>query len=142
MTSHASKKPTRTRGRAVCVVVAALLVLAPVALAGVGDYTCSDPSKVYYGNSRLFQRPAGIDCDRVYDRISEYKEIVRRGLTAKDPQYHLLMKKATVRFSEAVKKMAKGNNHDLVAHTGSIRKAKKSARDVPDRTQDVIQKLD
>ncbi len=142
MTSHASKQLTWSRGRAVAIVVAALVVLAPVALAGVGDYTCSDPSKVYYGNSRLFQRPAGIDCDKVYDRISEYKEIVRRGLTAKDPQYHLLMKKATARFSEAVKEMARDKSHDLVAHTGSVKKAKTSAKDVPDRTQDVIQKLD
>lgn len=124
------------------VAVLGLLLAASVAAAGVGDYTCSDPSKVYYGNSRLFQRPAAVDCDKVYDRISEYKEIVRRGLTAKDPQYHLLMKKATKRFSEAVKKMAKAKSHDLVAQIGAVKKARKSAQDVPDRTQDVIGKLD
>ena len=97
----------------------ALLLAAPIALAAVGQYTCTDPSKIFYGNSRLFQRPAAVDSSLVYDRISEYQEIVRRGLTAKHPQYHLLVEK-----------------------TGAIRKTKKTAKDVPDRTQDVIQKLD
>jgi len=122
--------------------LALLLVLAPLAVAGVGDYHCSDPSKVYYGNSRLFQRPAVIDCDKVYAHISEYKEIVRRGLTAKSPRYHLLMKKATERFSAAVKKMAKAKSHDLVALAGTVTKAKEKAKDIPDRTQDVIRLLD
>ena len=122
--------------------VAVLALVAPLALASVGAYTCSDPSKVYYGNARLFQRPAEVDCDKIYDRISEYQEIVRRGLTAKEPQYHLLMKKATERFSEAVKAMARAQQHDLVAQVGVVAKAKKDAQDVPDRTQDVIAKLD
>ena len=119
-----------------------LALAAPTALAAVGDYDCPDPSKVYFGHCKLFQRPAEVDADRVYARISEYQEILRRGLTAKDPQYHLLMKKATQRFTEAVKKMAKAKKHDLEAQTGSVRKARKKAKDVPDRTQDVIQKLD
>ncbi len=122
--------------------LAAVLALAPLASAGVGDYSCSNASKVYFGNSRLFQRPATVDCDKVYGRISEYKEIVRRGLTEKDAHYHLLMKKATKRFTEAIKKMAKADNHDLVAQKGAVKKAKKKAKDIPDRTANVIKKLD
>lgn len=134
-----SIRPRKLIGIVACV---ALLLAAPIAVAAVGHYTCTDPSKVYYGNSRLFQRPASVDCGLVYDQISEYKEIVRRGLTTKDPQYHLLMKKATERFAAAVKKMARAQNHDLVAEPGAVKKTKKTAKDVPDRTQDVIQKLD
>ena len=128
--------------RLALVLVAVLALGAAVADAGVGDYTCDDPSKVYYGNQRLFQRPACVDCDRVYANIPEYQEILRRRLTDKDAQYHLLMKKATKRFSAAVKKMARDKNHDLVAQTGTVRKAKKKAKDVPDRSQDVIDALD
>ena len=87
-------------GRRLHVLAAVALLLGglvSVADAGVGDYDCSDPSKVYYGNHRLFQRPAHVDCDRVYGRISEYQEIVRRRLTDKDAQYHILMKKASKR---------------------------------------------
>jgi hypothetical protein len=131
------------------VVMATLTVLvvgwmafaAPVE-AGVGDYTCNSPSKVYYGNQRLFQRPASVDCDRVYARIPEYKQILSRRLTDKDPQYHLLMKKATKRFSAAVQKMARAKNHDLVAQMGAVRKAKDKAKDIPNRTDEVIKALD
>jgi len=132
------------RARSLSLLLAWLVVFAavPPAFAGVGDYRCSDASKVYFGNSRLFQRPAVIDCDKVYAHIPEYKEIVRRGLTAKSPRYHLLMKKATERFSAAVQKMARAKNHDLVALIGAVQKAKKTAKDIPDRTQDVIRKID
>ncbi len=116
--------------------------LADPAEAGVGDYTCDNPSKVYYGNQRLFQRPATVDCDRVYAKIPEYKEILSRRLTDKDPQYHLLMKKASKRFSAAVKKMARAKKHDLVAQAGAVRKAKDKAKDIPNRTDEVIKALD
>lgn len=124
--------------------VLALLVgsLATTADAGVGHYTCSQPNKVFYGNHRLFQRPAHVCSDTVYGRISEYQEIVRRRLTDKDAQYHILMKKASKRFSAAVKKMARDKNHDLVAQCGTVSKAKTKAKDVPLRTDDVIQALD
>jgi hypothetical protein len=122
---------------------AAILLLATsAAFAGVGDYTCTDPKRVYYGNSRLFQRPCEISCDRCYQRIPEYQEILRRGLTDKDAQYHLLMKRATARFSAAVKKMARKNNHDLAAETGAVTRANEKAAAVPDRTDDVIRALD
>jgi len=131
----------------VCLVGLALAA-APVAWAGagselrVGDYSISDPSKVYVGNHRLFQRPATVSCDRVYDRIPEYQEIVRKGLTEKDPNYHILMKKASKRFSDAVKKMARAKRHDLVACAGAIKKDRKEAPDIPDRTSEVIKALD
>ena len=118
------------------------ILAAPAALAGVGDYSCDDPSKVYYGNQRLFQRPAEVDCDRVYGRISEYQEILRRRLTDKDPAYHMLMKKASARFSAAVKKMARDKSHDLVAQQGAVIKANDEAKAIPDRTDEVIQALD
>ena len=118
------------------------LVLAPVCWARVGDYACSDPSRVYYGNHRLFQRPATVSCDKVYDRIPEYQEIVRRGLTDKSPKYHSLMKKASKRFSDAVKKMARKHRHDLVACVGAISKEREKAADVPDRTRECIKALD
>ena len=118
------------------------LIASPVAWARVGDYSCSDPSKVYYGNHRLFQRPCTVNCNDVYDRIPEYQEIVRKGYTDKNPQYHILMKKASKRFSDAVKKMAKKHRHDLVACAGAIRKERDKAKDIPDRTQECIKALD
>ena len=117
-------------------------VTAPVSWARVGDYSCSDPSKVYFGNHRLFQRPATISCNKVYDQIPEYQEIVRLGLTDKSAKYHSLMKKASKRFSAAVKKMARKYRHDLVACTGAISKERKKAAAIPDRTKECIKALD
>jgi hypothetical protein len=123
-------------------VASLILGSASLAAARVGDYTCSDPSKVYYGNHRLFQRPATVSCNQVYDRIPEYQEIVRKGYTEKNPQYHILMSKASKRFSEAVKKMAVKFRHDLIACAGAVAKEREEAEDIPDRTQDCIDALD
>lgn len=119
-----------------------VLLGAALAWADVGDYSCADPSQVYYGNHRLFQRPCVISSDSVYQHIPEYREILRRGLTDKDPQYHLLLRKATARFSDAVKKMARKQRHDLVAEHGAVHKARKDAPEPPDRTDAVVQALD
>ena len=105
---------------------------------GLGDYKVTDPKKVYYGNARLFKKPATIEADRVYRRIPEYKKILEKGLTDRDPEYHLLMKKASARFSEAVKRMARDLDHDLVVESGSIEKAREGAKNLVDRTDDVI----
>jgi hypothetical protein len=105
---------------------------------GLGDYKVTEPKKVYYGNARLFKKPAVIDADRVYRGIPEYKKILDKGLTDRDPEYHLLMKKASARFSEAVKRMARDLDHDLVAESGAIEKAREDAKSLVDRTDDVI----
>jgi hypothetical protein len=122
--------------------LALLVLVAPPAWAGIGDYDCPNPSKVYLGNPNLFQRPCTVDCDRIYSHIPEYQEILRRNLTDRNPEYHILMKKATKRFTAAVKKMAAARKHDLVAQKGAVTKAKKDAKDVPDRTDEVIRDLD
>ncbi len=111
------------------------------ALAAVGDYRCADSSKVYYGNARLFRKPCTVDSDRVYRHIKEYREILDKGLTDKAPRYHFLMKKASARFNEAVKQTARDLDHDLVAEDGTVKKAKKSASAIPDRTDDAIANL-
>ena len=121
--------------------IVGLGVLTGVALAGPGDYRVSDPSRVYLGNARIFQKPCHVSCDRVYRKIPEYREILEKGLTEKDVRYHFRMKKASARFKEAVKAMARGKGHDLVAEKGAVKKARKKAADVPDRTNEVIKKL-
>ena len=130
--------------RSVLTAVLLVVLLTPTAIAGVGDYRCDDPGQVYYGNARLFRSPCTISLDRVYRHIREYREILERGLRDDDPKYHLLMKKASQRFSEAVKQMARDLQHDLVAETGGVRKARPDDPDIaaiPDRTDEVIANL-
>lgn len=109
--------------------------------ADVGCYRCADPSKVYMGNPRLFQKPAVISADRVYQQIPEYREILDSGLTDKDVRYHFLMKKASERFTKAVKSMARGSGHDLVAEIGAVEAVRGECPEPPDRTSEVIDNL-
>jgi hypothetical protein len=99
------------------------------------------PTKVYLGNPKLFQKPAVIAADRVYRAIPEYREILQKGLTDKDVHYHFLMKKASERFTKAVKAMAKKDGHDLVAESGSVELAKREIPAPPDRTDAVIAEI-
>jgi hypothetical protein len=137
-------RATPSAARRIIVLAAALVLLGTtgLAVAGVGDYEVLDRTKVYHGNCLLFQRPCEVAADRVFQNIPAYQEILRRGLTEKDPQYHLLMKKASARFADAVKKMVAQQGHDLVAETGAVRVVREGADPVPDRTNDVIQSLD
>ena len=121
--------------------VTLVLALAPLAEAGLGDYRCTDPGRVYHGNARLIRKPAVVSADRVYGEIPEYQTILREGLTDKDVRYHFLMKEASKKFSRAVKAMARAHSHDFVAEVGAIEVVRKGATEPPDRTSEVIAKL-
>ena len=128
-----------TAGLSFLALVSVLLV--GTAEAGVGDYRCVDQTKVYMGNAKLFQRPCVISGDRVYRSISEYREILDKGLTDKDVRYHLLMKKASKKFADAVKKMARKHRHDLVAEHGAVEPKKEGVAKPKDRTSEAIAAL-
>jgi hypothetical protein len=123
-------------------VLALVLALpAGVAWAEAGDYRVVDGGKVYLGNGRLFARPCVVQADRVYREIAEYREILDKGLTDKDARYHFLMKRASERFLDAVKRMATELDFDLVAEVGVVKPAKRGVEGAPERTDDVISRL-
>jgi|GEM_PF-7128191 len=111
------------------------------AWADVGDYRLVDGGVVYLGNGRLCTRPCVIKADLVYRQIAEYREILDKALTDKDVRYHFLMKKASEKFLEAVKQMAKELDLDLVAEVGAIKAAKRGVAAPTERTDDVISRL-
>ena len=94
-----------TRGTGAFARLALVLLLVAVvaapAVASVGDYRCVDATRVYLGNARLFHTPCHVDSDAIYRQIPEYREILEKGLTDRDVQYHFLMKKAAQKFAEA-----------------------------------------
>lgn len=139
--TKASAGSRKLAGATLALLLAFTLGAAGIAVAGVGHYRCADPNKVYFGNARLFQKPCHVDSDKVYKHIKEYREILDKGLTDKSPRYHFLMKKASARFNDAVKQTARDLDHDLVAESGTVKKAKKGAKAVPDRTDDVVANL-
>lgn len=104
-------------------------------------YRVDDPTLVYLGNPRLFKKPCALSCDKVYRAIAEYKEILEKNLTDKDVRYHFLMKKASEKFSRAVKDLSRDLSYDLVAGTGGVSPANTDTPAVPDETASAISRL-
>ena len=96
-----------------------------------------DASAVYFGNASNFHKPAEVDTNAVWAEIPEYKKILEDDLEAGSARYELLMEKASRRFTDAIRKAARAGKYDLVARSGSV----KNVADVPDLTQDVIDRL-
>ena len=92
---------------------------------------------VVFGNAAVFSTPAEVDVDKVFEAIPEYREIREKQLGAGDARHALLIGKASRRFRCSLKKAAKAAGYDLVARRGTV----KSAAEVPDITQDVIDRL-
>jgi hypothetical protein len=108
---------------------------------GDGGYRCVDASRVYYGNTRLIRNPAAISADGVYRHISEYREILEQGLTDKDARYHFLMRRASERFSKAVKSAARDLGHDVIAEHGAVVPRDSDTEPPPDVTQEVVSRI-
>ncbi|MCZ6690289.1 MAG: hypothetical protein O7H41_11840 [Planctomycetota bacterium] len=120
--------------------LAVLLLSPPLANeSGTGDSYKVDRNKVYYGNPDSFKKPATIDRDKVFAKISYYAQILKEGLTRKDARYWTLLKKANKVFSKALGKVATDGGYDLIAESGSIKaKGKKKKKAPPDITKAAI----
>lgn len=134
-------------GMALLGLLLALFALAPALVAAaeaspeMGDYRVVEGGAVYLGNPRLFARPCVVQADSIYRQIPEYREILEKGLTDKDVRYHFLMRKASERFTEAVKQMARDLDHDLVAEVGACKPSRREVSAPPDRTSDVTSRI-
>lgn len=146
-------KPARNWGR--IAIVAGGVLLACVAVVvwksdpadeeatsrGFGDYDFTDKARIYYGRATLARRPAVVNSSRVYARIPEYIQIKRDGVSHNKPQYHLLMQKASKRFTRAVTAAARARRHDVVAEVGTIEVLDSDLAKPPDLTDDVVRHL-
>ena len=112
-----------------------------VAERGLGDYTVLDASRPYLGRAALVMKPAVLRIDAVYGHIPEYQDILRERLGDSQPRYHLLMRKASQRFGEAVAAMARALGHDYVCEAGTIEVSRDGVAPPPDRTDEVIARL-
>ena len=112
-----------------------------VAERGLGDYTVLDASRPYLGRAALVMKPAVVRIDAVYGHVSEYQDILRERLGDSQPRYHLLMRKASQRFGEAVAAMARALGHDYVCEAGTIEVSRDGVAPPPDRTDEVIARL-
>ena len=128
----------RTSGVGIVACVLALAVLPARGEKQDHDYQVTDPSAVYLGSGKHPKSPAVISADKVWAEIPEYKTILEEGLTDEDPRYHLLMKRATKRFEDALVKEAKRESYDLIAEVGAV-KALKKGKKIPSATAGLIE---
>ena len=83
-------------------------------------YRVDDVSLVYLGNPRQFKKPCAVDADKVYRAIPEYREILEKNLTDRDARYHLLLRRASDKFSAALRTVAQEGGFDLAAGLGAV----------------------
>ena len=95
-----------------------------------------DPDGVYFGKGTHPSDPGVLVADDVWKEIPEYKKILADELTEDDAEYHLLMLKATERFNQALKSLAKRDSHDMLGETGAI--VAKGGGKIPDVTSEMI----
>lgn len=115
-----------------------LAVVRPVAAEDSEEATFEvvDTDGIYLGTGKNPKTPGVLVADDVWKEIPEYKKILDDELTEDDPEYHLLMLKATERFNKALKGLAKRDSHDMLGEVGSIR-ANNGAQ-IPDVTKEMI----
>ena len=80
-------------------------------------------------------KPVSMPC-RV--QIASGEKLIAFGLSEKDAEYHLLLKKANDRFNGAVRKVQKNGSYDIIAEDGAISCKNCTATDI---TSDVIAAL-
>jgi len=121
-----------------------LLALLVGALVGAGAawaddgtaFEVVDTDGIYLGTGSHPKAPGVLVADDVWKEIPEYKKILEDELDEDDPEYHLLMLKATERFNQALKALAKRDSYDMLGEKGSI-KANNGDK-VPDVTSEMI----
>lgn len=133
-----------------CVALLAALSVVLVVLAGLAApvaadekpaYRVDDVSLVYLGNPRQFKKPCAVDADRVYRAIPEYREILEKNLTDRDARYHMLLRRASDKFSAALRAVASEGGYDLAAGIGAVTPTAPDVAPPPVVTDTVIGRL-
>ncbi len=113
-------------------------LIAPVQADEGHAFEVVDEDAIYYGEGKHPKTPAITEADDVWAEIPEYKQIVAEELEEDDPNYHILMKKATERFSKALKKIAERDGYDMIGEKGSIESKGDKKKKIPNITKELI----
>jgi hypothetical protein len=124
--------------RIAALAVGIVLLARGPAIAGDDDasFEVVDADAIYLGTGTHPKTPGVMVADDVWKEIPEYRKILDDNLTEDDPEYHLLMLKATERFNQALKALTKRDGYDMLGEVGSI-KAKNGAK-IPNVTSDMV----
>lgn len=125
--------------RTVIALALGLLAALPSVRADEGHaFEVVDEDGIYHGKGKHPKTPAITKADDVWAEIPEYKSIVDDELDEDDAEYHILMRKATERFVQALKKVAKRDGYDMIGEKGSIESKGDIKKEIPDVTKELI----
>jgi len=120
------------------VLIAGFAAALPAAAADEASFEVVDAEAVYYGKGKHPKAPGVLSAGDVWAEIPEYRRIIDEELTDDDPEYHLLLRKATERFNQALRKVAKREGHDMLGEVGAIVATGEEPKEIPDVTQDLV----
>ena len=88
---------------------------APAAQAAVNK------SRIYYGDPYNFKMPGEIKAYKVFNAISEFKQIKEENIKSSDAEYWILMRRANKKFRLALKRVSNKHGYDLIGEIGFVR---------------------
>lgn len=79
-----------------------------------------EPTKVYWGSSARFSKPAEVDFQQVFEATPEYQEIRKKKVERGTGKYWLLASQGSDHAVKAIAQVAKEAHYDLVAAEGCL----------------------
>ncbi len=105
--------------------IAALVFLAPGrARAHTIPQDQLDRTKVFWGDTKSFEKPGEVDFDEVIKATPEYQEVKKDKIKRGTGKFWLLMSKASTRALRAIAQVGEDTEYDLVAAKGYLGKLK------------------
>lgn len=101
-----------------------------------------DPSRVYYGSTGGFDKPAEVDSEAAIQATPEYQEILKKKLDSGTGKYWILISEATDRVHRAISDVGKVHEYDLITEKGYLGKLDPpvSCDDITARVLEAIEK--
>ena len=126
--------------RATLLALAAAVIAMRLVAEVPSDVQVKDRSKIYLGDADRFSKPSVVTAAKVYAEITEAQEIKRRQLDRNDPDYYVLMEKASRKFRAALEESAKAGPYDLVAEKGAVTRTDGTLPDLTDAAVEEVKK--
>src|SRR3989304_5161300 len=95
------------------------LFITGIILVLVSSYVFAEEAKkpepvVYYGDSKVFNKPAAIEANKILESHPAYKKIQEKKLRPTEAEYWLLMNGFNGELQRAITKVAGDKGYDLV----------------------------
>ena len=114
----------------------AIIILGLISSYAPAEETQKPEPVVYYGDSKVFNKPAAIEANKILESHPAYKKIREKKLKPTGAEYWLLMNGFNSELQRAVTKVAGDKGYDLIVEKGStLLLTEVSSSDTPPKTE-------